>query len=115
MMNHLTILLTYINRVLEENFNNVNLTYRDNSLAFSKILKEILSISVYFQEVLSKERYTKLEKCKFSIQRIDFLRFEIIVHIISIARFTVNIINSFPRSKMVKNIIIIVELANSHQ
>ncbi len=116
LINKLTFFQHYINDVLFDCLHKFCQTYLNDILIYSKILKEH---KTHVKEVLNKlheaDLQVNIDKCKFKIQKISFLKLLIFINDLRMNSWKVNVIWSWEVSRSLTHVQIFIDFCNFYQ
>ena len=116
LINKSTFFQHYINDVLFKCLHKFCQTYLNDILIYSKILKKH---KIYVKEVLNKLREVNLQininKCKFKIQKILFLKLLIFINDLRMNYWKVDVIRSWEVSRSLIHMQIFIDICNFYQ
>ncbi len=106
----------YINDVLFDCLHKFCQTYLNDILIYSKILKEH---KIHVKEVLNKlceaDLQINIDKCKFKIQKISFLKLLIFINDLWMNSWKVDVIQSWEMSQSLTHVQIFIDFCNFYQ
>ncbi len=106
----------YINNVLFDCLHKFCQTYLNDILIYSKILKEH---KIHVKEVLNKlceaDLQINIDKCKFKIQKISFLKLLIFINDLWMNSWKVDVIQSWEMSQSLTHVQIFIDFCNFYQ